>query len=59
MTQRRGMFAGAVFVVIGVGFLLDELGAIELRLTYLLPLLLIAAGAWIIFGGGRARSRER
>ena len=58
MTDRNGVFAGLVFVVIGAVFLLDELGVVELRLAYLLPLLLIGAGAWILFGGARSESRR-
>lgn len=59
MTDRRGVISGLVFVVIGVGFLLDELDVVELRLAYLLPLLLILTGVWILFGGVRRKGRAR
>lgn len=51
--DRRGVVNGAAFVVIGLAFLADELGALELHLGYALPLLVIAAGLWILFGRGR------
>jgi hypothetical protein len=56
--DRRGLIAGLVFVVLGVAFLLDELDVLEMRLAYVLPVLLIAAGVWILLGrtsngGGR------
>lgn len=59
MTNSRGVFAAVVFVVIGVAFLFDELDVLELRLAYVLPLLLIFAGAWIILGSARRGSRGR
>ncbi|TVR22849.1 MAG: hypothetical protein EA389_13080 [Ilumatobacter sp.] len=59
MTNSRGVFAAVVFIMIGVGFLLDELGVIELRLAYVLPLLLIFAGVWILFGTARRGGRDR
>lgn len=58
MTDRRGVVAGVLFIAIGVGFLLDELAVVELRLAYLLPLLLIAAGVWILVSARRG-SRGR
>lgn len=58
MTDRRGMVAGLLFVVIGGGFLLDELDVVQLRPAYLLPLLLIVAGAWIVLGSARRGSRR-
>lgn len=58
-TDRRGLTTGIAFVVIGLAFLLDELGVFELRLASVLPLLLIASGVWVLFGrtmsGGRRR----
>lgn len=57
--NRQGVFAAVVFVMIGVVFLLDELDVIELRLAYVLPLLLIFAGAWIILRSARGGSRGR
>lgn len=59
MTDSRGVFAGLVFVVIGVGFLLDELDVVELRLAYVLPLLLVFAGMWILVGSARRGGRGR
>jgi len=58
MTDRRGVVAGLVFIVIGVGFLLHELDVVELRPAYLLPLLLIVAGAWIVLGNARRGGRR-
>ncbi|MCC5953124.1 MAG: hypothetical protein JJU45_13615 [Acidimicrobiia bacterium] len=59
MKDRRGVVAGLVFVVIGAGFLLDELDVVELRPAYLLPLLLIAAGVWIVVGSARSGGRRQ
>lgn len=53
MTDRRGVIAGLVFIVVGAAFLLDELEVVELRLAYLFPLALIVAGAWILLSGTR------
>jgi hypothetical protein len=50
MSQREGgrdrvaLAFGAVFIVLGIVFLLDRFEAIDLRPGILLPLLLIAAG---------------
>lgn len=57
MTDRRGAVGGLVFVAVGVGFLLHELDVVELRPAYLLPLLLILAGAWIVVGNARRGGR--
>lgn len=59
MTDRRGVIAGLVFVAIGVGFLLDELDVVELRLAYMLPVLLIGVGVWMLLGGTRRGRRDR
>jgi hypothetical protein len=55
----RGLTAGIVFIVVGVGFLLDELGVLEVRVAYVLPLLLIATGVWILFGRTVRKERGR
>lgn len=57
--DRRGLVAGIVFVLLGVAFLLDELDVLEMRLAYVLPLLLIAVGGWILFGRGTTRRPGR
>lgn len=59
MTNRRGALTGLVFVVIGVAFLLHEAGVLELRPRYLLPLLVILVGVWVLVGAGRSGAEER
>lgn len=55
--KRRAMAFGALFVAMGLVFLLDELQVVDLQLSYILPLLLILAGVGI-FLGGRRRARN-
>jgi hypothetical protein len=45
--------AGAVFIVIGLAFLLEELGVWDVRLGYLLPLVIIGVGASLVLGSTR------
>lgn len=54
--KRRAMAFGALFVAMGLVFLLDELQVVDLQLSYLLPLLLILAGVGV-FLSGRRRAR--
>jgi hypothetical protein len=59
--SRTAITAGAVFVLLGVLFLLDELDVIRLRAVYILPIVLIATGVVILIGalasGGRSAER--
>lgn len=55
-TNRAALVWGIFFVVVGVGFLLDRLDVWNLRVRYLIPLLLIALGVAILLGGRGARS---
>lgn len=59
MNDRRGAIAGILFVAIGVAFLLDELEVLRLRIAYLLPLVVILVGIWIIFAGTRRTGADR
>ncbi len=45
-----GIVAGVLFVVAGVLFLLDELDVWTIRLSYVLPLLLIGLGLALLIG---------
>lgn len=49
--NRTALVAGALFVVLGVLFLLDRLDLIRLGASFVLPLLLIGLGAGILLGG--------
>lgn len=49
--DRSALGFGIFFVVAGVVFLLDRLDVWNLQVAYLLPLLLIAAGIAVLFGG--------
>ena len=45
-----GIIAGALFVVAGILFLLDELDVWTIRLSYVLPLVLIGLGLALLIG---------
>jgi uncharacterized membrane protein len=49
------LIAGIVFIVLGVLFLLERLGIVALSGRYVWPVVLVAIGVAIIFGGGRGR----
>lgn len=51
------LVAGIVFIVLGVLFLLDRLGVLTLSGQYVWPIVLVAIGIAIIFGGERRRHR--
>jgi hypothetical protein len=46
--QPLGLFAGCVFIVIGLALLLDNWGTISLHPSNLVPLLIVAGGIGII-----------
>lgn len=50
--DRVGLAFGIAFIVAGVLFLLDRLGAFDLRATFVLPIFLIALGVGILVGSG-------
>ena len=54
-TNRAALVAGSFFIVAGVLFLLDRVGAFELELRMLAPILLIALGAAVLLGGRSGR----
>ena len=57
--SRSGVVMGVFFIVAGVAFLLDRLDVWNLRVRYLLPVLLIALGIAVLVGGRPPRTRER
>jgi hypothetical protein len=50
--DRVALAFGIAFVVGGVLFLLDGLDVFEMRVTYVLPIILIALGIGLLVGGG-------
>jgi Domain of unknown function (DUF5668) len=48
-----GMVAGLLFMALGVLFLLDTLGTVDLRPSLLLPAVLIAVGVAVILTARR------
>jgi hypothetical protein len=48
--NRAALVWGVLFVAIGGAFLLDEAGVWEVRISYLVPLLLILAGVVLLVG---------
>jgi uncharacterized membrane protein len=53
--NRGSIVAGVFFILVGVAFLLQELGLWDLKAVYVLPVLLIALGVAVILGGTRRR----
>jgi len=53
--DRVALAFGVAFVVAGVLFLLDRLDVFELKISYVLPIFLIALGVGIVLGGGWKR----
>jgi uncharacterized membrane protein len=53
--NRGSVVAGAFFILVGVAFLLQELGLWDLKTVYVFPVLLIALGVAVILGGTRRR----
>lgn len=53
--DRAALVWGAVFTVIGVAFLLQEVGAWRVRMDVFLPVVLIIAGI-VLVGGGFVRN---
>jgi hypothetical protein len=51
--DRLSVGAGVFFVLVGVFFLLDRLGILEVRAQLLWPALLIAVGAGILLTAGK------
>ena len=52
--KRRQHWAGAILIVLGMLFLGNNLGLLWwIEVEYLLPLILVGAGAWLLFGRGR------
>jgi hypothetical protein len=51
--NRSGMVAGLLFIALGVLFLLDTLGTVDLRPSVLLPAVLIAVGVAVVLTARR------
>jgi phage shock protein C len=52
--RRRQHWAGAILIIIGLLILGANLGLLRwARPEYVMPLILVAAGAWLLFGRGR------
>ena len=54
--NRSALISGLFFTAAGIVFLLDRVGAIDLRARYLLPLTLIGLGLAMVLGGRSARN---
>lgn len=48
--DRRALLGGAVFVVLGALFLLEDLGVLNLRAAFILPIVLIVLGLAVLVG---------
>lgn len=57
--RRNGIFWGSLIILIGILFLLDNLGLLPINAGALIwPLALIMAGIWILLGRSRSRSHS-
>jgi hypothetical protein len=57
--DRSALVWGAIFTVLGVGFLLQETGVVQLRAEILLPSLLVVAGAVLLVAAVGGKGPER
>ena len=48
--NRTALIAGFCFLLLGIVFLLDEMGVIALEPAYILPLILIVLGVAVVLG---------
>lgn len=55
-SNRSALFFGLALIVVGVLFLLNNVGLIPLEVARLWPVLVIAAGVWV-FGSALGRRR--
>lgn len=55
--DRTSIVAGLVFIVLGVLFLLERAGVLDVQPAYVWPLLLIGLGVAVLLGGRRERHR--
>jgi uncharacterized membrane protein YkvI len=53
-----GIGAGVFFLLVGVVFLLDELDVWTVRLSFVLPLLLIGVGLALVLGWAASAGRD-
>jgi dipeptide/tripeptide permease len=56
--DRLSLVVGLTFVLVGIVFLLDALGVLELRGDYLVPLALIVLGLVVVSTGWPVRDRR-
>lgn len=55
--DRTSIVAGIVFIVLGMLFLLERAGVLDVQPAYVWPLLLIGLGVAVLLGGRRERHR--
>lgn len=55
----RRAFIGAVLVIVGAAFLLQSLGVWTVRGDVVWPVIVIALGAWFVFGAVTPRAHRR
>lgn len=48
--NKTSLIAGIVFIIFGVLFLLERLGAIDVSARYIVPILLVALGVALVVG---------
>lgn len=53
-----GLLSGCVFIVVGFVFMLDRLALITLDERFVVPVILVAIGVWILLGGRDRRVPE-
>jgi hypothetical protein len=55
--SRSHLLFGAVFLVVGAAYLLDDLGLLTVRMAVLGPVLLITVGTALLLGATRSAQR--
>jgi hypothetical protein len=57
--DRGGMVAGAIFLVLGALFLLEQLGVFRFRASFIWAIALIGLGLAVLIGGAGRDSKSR
>ncbi len=56
--NMTALISGVVFILLGALFLFERLGIVDVSSRYIWPIVLVAIGVAILFGGGRHRHHD-
>jgi len=51
--DRSALISGIVFIVLGVLFLLEQYDVLDVRASFVLPIVLVGIGVWLVTGRDR------